>query len=258
MNLRFLGSGVSAPSAKKKNTKEYRRRTSLLVDERLLINPTVDIFDFESTYALDGLYSRVEAILITDTASLDIEATKRLTKERSIPVYASAFVHNLLCEVKNALKGFLTLFSLATIGSYQILPLPLAKKTEHARECPYGFYIHRDKNIFYATPGGMLRYDAWQLISKLARDEGMRLDAAVLDCSRADKPFDAEDFEGLSLEGAALTKRILESSGVARAHCRYILSRIPIDKKRKLHEELVPLAEESGLTLSYDGYFLGL
>ena len=86
----------------------------------------------------------------------------------------------------------------------------------------------------------------------------MRLDAAVLDCSRADKPFDAEDFEGLSLEGAILTKRILESSGVARAHCRYILSHVGTDKKRKLHEELLPLAEEAGLTLSYDGYFLGL
>lgn len=258
MNLRFLGSGIVIPNAKKKNTKEYRRRTSLLIDGKILINPTVDIFDFESTYALDGLYSGVEAILVTDTSSLDAEAIERLTRKRRIAVYASAFVHNLLCDAQNIQKGFLTLFSLSMLGEYRILPLPLAHKTENARECPYGFYISRDKNIFYATPGGMLRYDAWQLISKLARDESMQLDAAVLDCSRGDKPFDAEDFEGLSLEGAALTKRILESSGVARSHCRYILTHILTDKKRKLHEELLPSAEEVGLTLSYDGYFLGL
>ena len=258
MNLRFLGTGAAAPVTKKKNTKEYRRRTSLLVDGRILVNPTMDIFDFESAYALDGLFSKVDAILVTDTASLDIEAIEALTKKREIEVFASAFVHNLLCDTKNIRKTFLTLFTLTTHADYRILPLPLAHKTENARECPYGFYLSRDKNIFYALPGGMLRYDAWQLISKLARDESMRLDAVVLDCSRADKPFDAEDFEGLSLEGAILTKRILESAKVAREHCRFILSRIATDKKRKLHEELLPDAEEAALTLSYDGYFLGI
>ena len=257
MNLRFLGTGSVAPVAKKKSTKEYRRRTSLLVDGKILINPTMDIFDFESTYALDGLYTKVEAILVTDTTSLDVAAIEYLTKKRAIVVYASAFVHNLLSAAKNVQKVFLTLFSLTTLGDYRLLPLPLAHKTENARECPFGFYLSRDKNIFYALPGGMLRYDAWQLISKLARDESMRLDAVVLDCSRADKPLSAEDFEGLSMEGAILTKRILESAGVARDHCRYILSHIATDKKRKLHEELLPMAEEVGLTLSYDGYFFG-
>ena len=230
----------------------------MLIDGKLLINPTLDIFDFESTYALDGLFSGLEAILITDSTSLDVEAVERLTQKRALPVCASAFVHNLLCDAPGIRKRFLTLFSLNSIGNYRILPLPLAHKTENARECPYGFYVSCDRNIFFATPGGMLRYDAWQLIAKLARDESMRLDSVILDCSRADKPFDAEDFEGLSLEGAILTRRILESSGVARPHCRFILSRIPTDKKRKLHEELLPTTEEAGLTLSYDGYFLGL
>ena len=258
MILRFLGSGTAGCKIKKKNTKEFRRRTSLFVDEKILINPTLDIFDFEATFNLTGMFRRISAILITDTLSLDIEAVKRLTERNSIPVLASAFVLNQLSECPGARSAYLTPFNLTQIGEYKILPLPLGHKTENARECPLGFYISRDKNVLYATPGGMLRYDSWQLLGKLGADESMRLDAAILDGSRGDLPYGAEDFEALSLEGASLTRRVLQSGNVAREHCRFVVANLPTDKKKKNHEEWLPFAEENGLTLCYDGYFVGL
>lgn len=258
MNFRFLGTGSGICPIKKKNTKEYRRRTSLLIDGKLLINPTVDIFDFESIFSLDGIYRSVEAIFVTDSTSLDVEAVGKLTERRNIAVYASAFVQNQLAGVRGVCPVHLSLFHLSKVGTYKVLPLPLAHHTENARECPFGLYISRDRNLLYATPGGMIRYDAWQLISKFSADESMKLDAIVLDCSRADAPFSAEDFDALSFEGASMNRRILESGGVTKEHCRFILANLPTSKKRRIHEEMLPLAEEGGFTLAYDGYFFGV
>ncbi|MBR2611992.1 MAG: hypothetical protein IKC72_02880 [Clostridia bacterium] len=258
MKIRFLGSGTAGCKIKKKNTKEFRRRTTLFVDEKILINPTMDIFDFEATFNLTGMFRRISAILVTDTLSLDIEAVRRLTQRTTIPVLASAFVLNQLSDCEGVRAAYLTPFNLTQLGEYKILPLPLGRKTEIARECPLGFYISRDKNLFYATPGGMLRYDAWQLLGKLGADESMKLDIVVLDGSRGDAPYGAEDFEALSLEGAVLTKRTLQSGGVAAEHCRFIVANLPTDKKKNNHEEWLPYAEENGLTLCYDGYFTGM
>ncbi len=258
MILRFLGSGTEGCRIKKKNTKEYRRRTTLFVDEKILINPTMDIFDFEATFNLTGMFRRITAILVTDTLSLDIEAIAKLTERNAIPVLASAFVLNQLSECSGVRAAYLTPFNLTQIGEYKILPLPLGHKTKNTRECPIGFYINRDKNMFYATPGGMIRYDTWQLLGKLSSDESMKLDVVVLDGSRGDLPFGADDFEALSLEGATLTKRILQSGGVTSEHCRFIVANLPTDKKKKNHEDWLPYAEENALTLCYDGYFVGL
>ena len=84
MILRFLGTGTAGCKIKKKNTREYRRRTTLFIDEKILINPTVDIFDFEESFNMSGMLRRISAILITDTLSLDIEAVRRLTERNTI------------------------------------------------------------------------------------------------------------------------------------------------------------------------------
>ena len=258
MILRFLGSGTAGCKIKKKNTREFRRRTTLFVDEKILINPTMDIFDFEESFNMSGMLRRISAILVTDTLSLDIEAIRRLTERTTIPVLASAFVLNALGDCPGVRGAYLTPFQLTQLGSYKILPLPLGRKTENARECPLGFYISSDKNLLYLTPGGMLRYDAWQLISKLGTDESMKLDAAVLDGSRGDMAFSAEDFEALSFEGAALTMNILKSGGVARERCFFLIANVPTDKKRNCHEEWLPVVQEKEMVLTYDGYFLGM
>lgn len=258
MILRFLGSGTAGCKIKKKNSKEFRRRTTLFIDEKILINPTMDIFDFEASFNLTGMFRRISAILVTDTLSLDIDAIRKLTERGSIPVLASAFVLNQLSDCEGVRPAYLTPFNLSQIGEYKILPLPIGRKTENTRECPLGFYISRDKNIFYATPGGMLRYDAWQLFGKLGTDESMRLDAVILDGSRGDLPYGAEDFDALSLEGASLTRRVLESGGLTRERCRFIVANLPTNKKKNNHEEWLPYAEENGLTLCYDGYFVGM
>ena len=258
MILRFLGTGTAGCKIKQKNTKEYRRRTTLFIDEKILINPTMDIFDFEESFNMSGMFRRLSAILVTDSVSLDIDAIKQLTQRIAIPVLASAFVLNQLNECEGVRGAYLAPFNLSQIGEYKILPLPLAHKTENTRECPLGFYISRDKNIFYATPGGMLRYDAWQLLSRLGADESMKLDTVILDGSRGDAPFGAEDFDSLSLEGASLTRRVLESGGLTSERCRFLVVNVPTDKKKKNHEDWLPVAENYGLTLCYDGYFLGL
>ena len=258
MILRFLGTGTAGCKIKKKNTREYRRRTTLFIDEKILINPTVDIFDFEESFNMSGMLRRISAILITDTLSLDIEAVRRLTERNTIPVLASAFVLNQLGDCPGVRAAYLSPFNLTQLGEYKILPLPLGRRTENARECPLGFYISHDKNILYTTPGGMLRYDAWQLIGKLASDESMRLDAVVLDGSRGDATFGAEDFEALSFEGAALTMAILKSGGVARERCFFLVANVPTDKKRNCHEEWLPVVQEKEMILTYDGYFLGM
>ena len=53
----------------------------------------------------------------------------------------------------------------------------------------------------------------------------------------------------------ARIKRIYEQNGVANEKTKFILSHVPTDKKRDIHDELTPIAAKLGMIVAYDGYF---
>ena len=89
INIRFLGTGsLGSVRPKNKLSKEYRRFSTLLIDERIIIDPSEDIFELEESFMLSGLYRGVDSVLITHSHldHFSISAIERLASHGEISV----------------------------------------------------------------------------------------------------------------------------------------------------------------------------
>ena len=251
MKLRFLGTGDGECKIKRQTSKDFRRRPSLLIDEKLLIDPTADIFDFAEFFSFDDLYDTVDAVLITHShpSHFDPEAIRSLAKGRALHVYATEAVLARLAEVEGILLHPIKPLVMYDVGEYRVIALP-APHDAGEEETALHFIVCRDKTLLYALDGGGLHYDAWWLLKRL------RVDVAVFDCALADAEPSCAIMEHGTLSSVSLCREILSSAGVLSERSRVVLSHIPSDKTKSVHEELSEGASELGMTVAYDGFFL--
>ena len=81
INLRFLGTGgLGGARTRKRLSKDYRRFPTLLVNERYLIDPSEDVFEFEESFMLDDLTKNARDVFITSSAldHFSVSAVERL------------------------------------------------------------------------------------------------------------------------------------------------------------------------------------
>ena len=99
MNIRFLGTGYGLLKSKKRNTKDFRRPASLLIDNEILIDPTSEVFSFAEDYGLTGLFRDVHTVLITtiDEERFSAETLLSLLKNgKKICICAESYVRPLI------------------------------------------------------------------------------------------------------------------------------------------------------------------
>ena len=66
MKLHFLGTGAADWDLSLADaSQDFRRNSSLLIDDRLLIDPGACLFEFEKTFGYTGLYAGVSDIVNT-------------------------------------------------------------------------------------------------------------------------------------------------------------------------------------------------
>ena len=106
MNIRFLGTGYGVLKSKKRNTKDFRRPASLLIDNEILIDPTNEVFSFAEDYGLTGLFRGVHTVLITtlDEERFSAETLLSLLKNGKIKALKISTLDKL-CEVLECQPG---------------------------------------------------------------------------------------------------------------------------------------------------------
>ncbi len=256
INLRFLGTGGLGARPKNKLLRDYRRFSTLLIDNRIIIDPSEDIFEFEESFMLSGMTKEITDVFITHSHidHFSIVAIEKLSKQKKIKVYASNTLldeFSSLCHIE-----FVPLipFSLIrTDGKYNILPLPANHTTDIRGEIPFNFLIeYEGKTVFYGLDGAMIHPDAWRILKEI------KLDAAILECALANSDYSGASVNHNNLLSVTVIKDIFLSSGVADENTKFILSHIPTSKKRSVHEELLAAVEGTSFKIAYDGYFLGI
>lgn len=254
IRLQFLGTGgLGSVRIKNKLSRDYRRFPTLLIDEKIIIDPSEDIFEFEESFMLSGLFLGVDAALVTHSHldNFSVGAIERLSSKRSISVIAEKWAINELSELSMVSITEAAPLSLIRIADYSILPLPANHSTDNIGETALNFLIEKGgKTIFYGIDGAFISSAAWRVLSKL------HLDAVILDCALFDSGYCSESVEHNNLDSASRVKEIFLSSGVADEGTRFVLSHIPTDKRRIPHDELSGMAAERGFKLAYDGYLL--
>lgn len=251
MRLRFLGTGTGGCKIKKTTSKEFRRSSCLLIDEVMLVDPTEEIFEFEDTFSLDGLLRSVRYVVLTHLGegSTAEAAIARLAEKCELTLYATQGVHSRLA-LPSVHREVISPSVLYEIDGYRLIPLVAASKPCARTEPTLSLAICSDRALLWGVPGGIFHYESFAFLREL------HLDVLVLDGGLGDAPVSGALYEHLNIDTAHFLRELLLSTGTLTEHSRVLLCGLPTDKKRKLHEELGALLQNSPLTLPYDGYFL--
>ena len=254
MKIRMLGTGYGECKIKKFISKDYRHRGGVLIDGAILLDAPHDVCDVADELGFSDMFDRLSAIFISHshTGHFDADAILRLAKGKTITVYADKEVLSLIPETDNVITAEAVPFRLIEHGEHKVMPLPSNHRTENRRERALNFVISRDKNLLYLLDGGFLHSDAYKLISEL------KFDAVIMDTAEELLPPRAELMKHGSYETNRIIKGILTSAGAASDRTRFILTHIPSQKKRSVHEELSERAAEDGFSVAYDGYFANI
>ena len=256
MNLRFIGTGtIGSARIKNKLSRDYRRFSTLLIGERILIDPSADIFEFEENFMLTGLYREVTDVLITHSHldHFSISAIEQLASKHRINVFCDGTLKGSLTGLPNVHTAAISPFSLFSAAGCEILPLPANHRTENPAETPYNFAIQdADKTLFYGIDGGWLNADAWQVLGKL------KPSCFVLECALGTGGYSPMCIYHNNFDMVLKIKSIIESAGAYADGAKFIISHIPSGKKAATHEEISALAAEHGIKAAYDGYFVSI
>lgn len=256
INLRFFGTGgLGAVRVKNKLSKDYRRFSTLLVDEKIIIDPSEDIFEFVESFMLSGILSDVLDVFITHSHldHFSISAIEKLASKKTVRVYASPSLQSELADVKRVEFIALSPFMLVRVGKYAILPLPANHRTDNSGEIPFNFLIECDgKTFFYALDGAFINADAWHILKEV------KLEAVILDFALGISDYGIGSADHNNLKMVSVIRDIMMTAGVASESTKFILSHIPSGRKSPTHDEVCEHLADTPFKLAYDGYFLGI
>lgn len=174
MKLHFLGTGAADWDLSLADaSQDFRRNSSLLIDDRLLIDPGACLFEFEKTFGYTGLYAGVSDIVNTHPHSdhWSEETVRRLTE-------AGAVCHETEAGHDLELEHYL-------IRVYEAnhRTAPVAKH----------FVIESKddgKRLFYGCDGAWMFYETAHALFRLGR-----LDCMIFDCTVGEISGDYRIFE---------------------------------------------------------------
>jgi hypothetical protein len=252
MKIRLLGTGYGICRVKKKCSFDARHKGGIIVDERILIDAPSDVFDASDALGFSDLLKGVSEIFISHSheGHFSPDALLKMAEKRRVRVFASGEVLSLLPECERIERVELSPFIPIELADYRILPLPANHSVKESSEIVFNFIISRDKTLFYALDGGGISLCAFEYLKK------EKIDALILDCAEKDAPYSAKCMQHGNFLEAQKTRAILLDAKIAGSDTKFILSHIPSDRKRAIHEELTALAKPCGFTVAYDGYFL--
>ena len=250
----MLGTGYGECKIKKKFSRDLRGRGGIVVDEKILFDAPTDIFDVAEGLGYSDIFDGISDVVISHShpGHLSAEALLRLASKKRIRVYATSAVLSLLPDVYEIEKISLEPFAPLEIADYRLIPLPANHTTDISGEVCLNFILARDKAVFFAIDGGGINYEAWQVLKEV------KLDCVVAECALEYKDFTVANMFHQSKDSLAAIKKVFLSSGSVTEGTRFLLTHIPSDRKRAIHEELSLLAGELGMTVTYDGYFANI
>ncbi len=254
MKIRMLGTGHGECKIKKRSLKDFRRRGGVLVDEKILFDAPSDIFELADGLGFSDLFDGVRDVIISHShpSHFSTEAILRLAAKREISVYATGKVLDLIPDTANINKVKLSTSYPLEIGEYTLYSLPANHTSDIKGEMCLNFVLRSDKSLLYALDGGGINFAAWKTLSEL------KLDAVIIDCALELSPTSFESTYHNNLEAVKTLRDILVAGKISEPTVKVVLTHIPSDRKRPIHDELSEAARKYSMSVAYDGYFFSV
>lgn len=275
MKLQIWGSGAgegvpalfcrcdTCRRARELGGKELRTRSCSLIDDRVMLDFSPDMFynayrygrDLQDLSAVVFTHSHIDHL---DSAELCMKAPDYcdLPEGRLLPLYGNS---TCIAEIQRQLRfdlgrvpdifAFHTLqpFAPVEIGPLRLTPLPAT----HAPQEQAFLLLLEQAGVRYlhCLDSAMPPAETLDFLA------GTRLDGITMDCTYGSSREQSESHMGLSAN-VQLKQRLL-AQGSADANTKFLLSHIA-HHARLPHEELAALAAQEGLLTAYDGFTLEL
>ncbi len=251
MIIRLLGTGYGECQLKKKNSKDYRGRGGVILDENILIDAPDDIFQVAEDLGFSDVFKKISDVIITHShkGHFSPRAINRLAMKKKINVFATKTVLDMLPENENITKIEIKPLDKFKVSTIDVIALPTNHKTENITEKCLNLLLMKDRTLFYGLDGAFINGTAYNILSQIT------IDAALIEIALSDKAPSSSLLMHNDITAAARIKAMLDDDGISHEKTRFILTHIPTDKKRDLHEELSQEVSKLGMTLAYDGYY---
>ena len=250
----MLGTGYGECKVRKKTVKDYRRRGGVLVDERLLIDAPADIFEVADELGFSDMFDKVSDVVISHSHAghFSNEAIEKLAAKRGIRVYATGRVLDLIPDSQNIEKIKLSTSAPVEIGNYTLYSLPANHSTDIKGEMALNFVLSSDKTVLYTLDGGGINFSAWKTLSQL------KIDAVIAECALENAETSYASTYHNNLSAVKVLRDVLISGGIGGENIKFVLTHVPSDRKRSVHDELASAAKSYGMYVAYDGYFFSV
>ena len=249
MNIKFLGTGASNWPDTLRGEKEYRRFSSMLADNKLLIDPGRHIFDFAKDFGYDDLFENVNSILLTHSHGdhLDIKNLQKLCDLKKRTIYCEQNAASAVRGIKNLEIRCILPFCPINADGYTITAVPANHATEIEGEQALHYIAQKDgKRFFYGCDGAWIRRDSWYYM----RD--FQYDLMVFDGTIGDSYGDYRIFEHNNLKMVELMSDTARNTNVIKSDGRILISHLAYG----LHgtqKETEKRLENSCIGVAYDG-----
>ena len=218
MKLQFLGTGAADWClALHKGVNGFRRNSSLLVDDCLLIDPSPDVPDAIAEFNIDK--SKIKYII------------------NSHP-HPDHFNEGTVAFLDGAEFIKLSDGETKQIGKYTVQ----AVRANHSITTVHFIIFDGDKRFFYGLDGGWLTFEEIETI----KENGV--DLAILDATVGDIPGDYRIFEHNNLSMIREMKTSLE------CHIKRFMISHMARTLHTSHEELCENMKKSNIEVAYDGF----
>lgn len=219
MKITFLGTGAADWTAEKhRDLDGYRRNSSLLIDDCLLIDPGSNVPDALDVFGKDG--SKITFVINTHR-------------------HTDHFCQKTLDSLENAEFFEFSAGDERQVGKYTVSAFAANHST--CREAVHFIISDGEKKLFYGLDG------AWLLYDEIAAIKSQRPDYAVLDATVGDVPGDYRIFEHNNLDMVLIMQQSLK---------KYVGKFCISHMARTLHgtqSDLEKRMETYGIDVAFDG-----
>ena len=223
MELTFVGTGAADWKAEQRGEPDYRRFSSVLIGDDLLIDPGPHVFWYTEDFHCPDLLCSVKNCLLTHSHDdhFRMDTLARIYAHSN----AELWCHGHAMDREQVFAGLqihgLHTFTPTSIGNYIVTAVPANHSTAVPTEQALHFIIEQEgKRIFYGCDGAWLLRDTWYYLRELL------FDLMIFDCTLGDCNGDRRIFEHNNLHMVEMLADAMRQNHVLKENGRIMISHL--------------------------------